>query len=122
MNQKKFMLLVIILLVIASIVTIALKKPKLGLDLIGGSRLVLEAQTTSNVKVITPDVMDSLQFAIEKRVNALGVAETVVQKAGEKRLILLKFQTSVIQNRQNNFWETPLNWSSESKESVQIIR
>jgi preprotein translocase subunit SecD len=33
-------------------------------------------------------MMDSLQFAIEKRVNSLGVAETIVQRSGERRLIV----------------------------------
>ena len=33
-------------------------------------------------------MMDSLQFAIENRVNALGVSETIVQKTGEKRLLI----------------------------------
>ena len=78
----------IIVIVIASVVTILVKPTKLGLDLVGGSRLVLEAQTTNNIAKITPDMMDSLQFAIENRVNALGVSETIVQKTGEKRLLI----------------------------------
>lgn len=88
MNKKKMMLLFIIGLVLASVVVILKKPAKLGLDLIGGSKLVLEAQKTATVKKITPDMMDSLQFAIEKRVNSLGVAETVVQKIGENRLLI----------------------------------
>ena len=50
-------------------------------------RKVLEAQPSGNVQV-TPDMMSSLQFAIENRVNKLGVSETVVQRAGEKRLVV----------------------------------
>ena len=64
------------------------KPTKLGLDLVGGSRITLEAQTTDTIAKITPDMMDSLQFAIEKRVNSLGVAEVTVQRAGEKRLLV----------------------------------
>lgn len=65
------------------------KKPaSLGLDLVGGSRLVLEAQTSPSIPEITPEVMDSLQYAIENRVNALGVGETTVQKIGTKRLLI----------------------------------
>ncbi|MBQ2872067.1 protein translocase subunit SecD [bacterium] len=78
----------IVAIVIGSIATIIMKPTKLGLDLVGGSRLVLEAQTTNNIAKITPDMMDSLQFAIENRVNALGVSETIVQKTGEKRLLI----------------------------------
>lgn len=88
MKNNKTMLLFIIGLVIVSLFIILTKPTKLGLDLIGGSRLVLEAQTTNIVKQITPDMMDSLQFAIEKRVNSLGVAETIVQRSGERRLIV----------------------------------
>lgn len=59
-----------------------------GLDLAGGSRLVLEAQTSPTTPNITPEIMDSLQYAIENRINALGVAETSVQKIGTKRLLI----------------------------------
>lgn len=88
MKNKKGTFLFILGLVLISLFVIFTKPAKLGLDLIGGSRLVLEAQTTETIKEITPDMMDSLQFAIEKRVNALGVAETIVQRSGEKRLIV----------------------------------
>lgn len=87
-NKKLLMFWAIILLVIAAGAVIWKKPTKLGLDLVGGSRIVLEAQTTSTIAKITPEMMDSLQFAIENRVNALGVAETLVQKAGEKRLLV----------------------------------
>jgi len=88
MKNKKILFWVIVLIVITSIITISVKPTKLGLDLVGGSRLVLEAQTTATVAKITPEMMDSLKFAIENRVNKLGVAETVVQQTGEKRLLV----------------------------------
>ena len=88
MKNKIIMFWVIVLIVIASIVTIFVKPTKLGLDLVGGSRLVIEAETTKAVPQITQDVMNRLQFAIENRVNKLGVAETVVQQVGEKRLLI----------------------------------
>lgn len=88
MKNKILLFWGIMALVIFSIVMIFVKPTKLGLDLVGGSRLVLEAQTTPTVAKITPDMMDSLQFAIENRVNKLGVAETVVQRQGEKRLVV----------------------------------
>lgn len=88
MKSQKTTLLFIIALATFCLFTIITKPTKLGLDLIGGSRLVLEAQTTNTIREITPDMMDSLQFAIEKRVNSLGVAETIVQRSGERRLIV----------------------------------
>lgn len=78
----------IVAIVIFCIGIIIVKPTKLGLDLVGGSRLVLEAQTSATVAKITPEMMDSLRFAIENRVNKLGVAETVVQQTGEKRLLV----------------------------------
>ena len=87
-NKKLLVFWLIIALTITSIIVILKVPTKLGLDLVGGSRLVLEAQTTDTIAKITPDMMSSLQFAIENRVNALGVAETVVQQAGEKRLLV----------------------------------
>ena len=75
------------LIVIACVVAIIIKPTKLGLDLVGGSRLVLEAQPINN-EPITPEMMSSLHFAIENRINKLGVSETVVQRSGEKRLVI----------------------------------
>lgn len=88
MKNKKIMLLFIICLVVGAIFVILKMPTKLGLDLIGGSKLVLEAQKPANVPEITPEMMDSLRFAIEKRVNAIGVSETVVQKIGTNRLLV----------------------------------
>lgn len=88
MKNKLIMFWAIVLIVIVSVVIIVTKPTKLGLDLVGGSRLVLEAQTTETISTITPDMMSSLQFAIENRVNKLGVSETVVQRAGDKRLVV----------------------------------
>jgi preprotein translocase subunit SecD len=61
---------------------------KLGLDLRGGSQLVLQAQPSKLVPEITPEVMVGVKTVIENRVNSLGVSETVVQKAGKDRLIV----------------------------------
>lgn len=88
MKNKKIMFWAIFAIVMVCTVIIFTKPTKLGLDLVGGSRLVLEAQTTNTVAKITPEMLDSLRFAIENRVNKLGVAETVVQQIGDKRLLI----------------------------------
>lgn len=88
MKNRKLTLLFIVGLLIASIVAIVALPTKLGLDLIGGSRLILEAQKPANAAKITNEMMNSLQFAIENRVNKLGVAETLVQRVGDNRLIV----------------------------------
>ena len=88
MKNKILMFWFIVAIVIVSSILILVKPTKLGLDLVGGSRLVLEAETTDSIAKITPEVMNRLQFAIEQRVNKLGVAETVVQQVGDKRLLI----------------------------------
>ncbi|MBP3924748.1 protein translocase subunit SecD [bacterium] len=88
MKNKILMFWMIVAIAIASTIVIFLKPTKLGLDLVGGSRLTLQAETTKEIAKITPEVMGRLQFAIESRINKLGVAETVVQQAGEDKLIV----------------------------------
>ncbi len=88
MKNKIIMFWIVVAIVIACIFTIYKKPTKLGLDLVGGSRIMLEARTTDTVRTITPEVMSQLQYAIETRVNKLGVAETSVAQVGEKRLLV----------------------------------
>ncbi len=52
---------------------------KLGLDLSGGSHLVYEANVAGLPIADIPDAMSSLREVIERRVNAFGVAEPIVQ-------------------------------------------
>lgn len=92
-NNPKAMVLVIFALVIVGLLKVLpmspmYQSPKLGLDLKGGSRLVLQAVPTADVPTITGSVMKSLQQVIDRRVNKMGIAESVVQQAGEKRLLV----------------------------------
>ena len=52
---------------------------KLGLDLRGGSHLVYEADTKDLPASEIKDAMTSLRGVIERRINAFGVAEPVIQ-------------------------------------------
>lgn len=88
MKNKIITFWIVFFIVLVSAIVVFVKPTKLGLDLVGGSRLVLEAQTTETIAKITPDMMDSLHYAIENRINKMGVAETLVQKVGEKRLLI----------------------------------
>ncbi|MGI6149684.1 MAG: preprotein translocase subunit SecD, partial [Limnochordia bacterium] len=58
----------------------------LGLDLRGGVHVVLEAQETG--RPITAQDMNGALAIIERRVNALGVAEPVIQRQGAQRIII----------------------------------
>lgn len=57
---------------------------RLGLDLQGGIQVLLRT-TDPNA---TPEVMETARQVIDQRVNALGVGETVVQLAGNDRIIV----------------------------------
>lgn len=61
---------------------------KLGLDLRGGSQLVLQALPSPAVPEITPEVMRGVETVINNRINSLGVSETLVQRSGKDRLIV----------------------------------
>lgn len=62
---------------------------KLGLDLRGGSQLLLKAiPAPPEVPEITPPVMEGVLTVINNRINSLGVSETLVQRAGKDRLIV----------------------------------
>lgn len=52
---------------------------KLGLDLAGGSHLVYEADVSELAPQEVPQLMNVLRDVIERRVNAFGVSEPVVQ-------------------------------------------
>jgi len=63
--------------------------PKLGLDLRGGVRIVLEAQDTEGAKA-TSESIDAAVGVIDKRINALGVSEAIAVREGanSKRIIV----------------------------------
>ncbi len=52
---------------------------KLGLDLAGGSHLVYEADVSKVDPAEVPELMGVLRAVVEKRVNAFGVSEPIVQ-------------------------------------------
>lgn len=88
MKNRIIMFWAIVALVFVSISVLFSKPTKFGLDLVGGSRLELQAQKTETIANITPEMMDSLTYAIKKRVNAIGVAETHVSRIGTDRLLV----------------------------------
>lgn len=65
---------------------------KLGLDLLGGTHLAYEADTSKVDAAHIDDAMRSTRDNIERRVNLLGVSEAVVQtsKVGEQNRLLIE--------------------------------
>ena len=64
-----------------------LRSLKLGLDLRGGTQVLLEADLAEG-QTIEEGSMETAKTIVENRVNGLGVAEAVVQSQGEDRLIV----------------------------------
>ena len=67
-------------------------EPKLGLDLQGGIDLTLKADVSSLAVEERDQALESAKVVIEKRVNALGVSEPIVQssKVGEEYRIIVQ--------------------------------
>jgi SecD/SecF fusion protein len=79
-------ILVIVLAMLAATVALAVtRSPVLGLDLRGGSEIVLQAQPDKGV-VVTSAMMDQAVSVYERRVNALGTTEANVQKDNGNRI------------------------------------
>ena len=58
-----------------------------GLDLQGGTHVVLEAEDTPEAQV-NDDAMQRVVSIMEKRVNELGLTESIIQREGERRVII----------------------------------
>ena len=58
-----------------------------GLDLQGGTHVVLEAVDTPEAQV-NDDAMQRVVKIMEKRVNELGLTEPLIQRQGERRIII----------------------------------
>ncbi|QLQ35212.1 protein translocase subunit SecD [Micromonospora robiginosa] len=63
-------------------------EPRLGLDLIGGTRLTLEATNTVDGKPPTSANLEEARQIIESRVNAYGVAEAEVVTEGNRNIVI----------------------------------
>ncbi|GHA92700.1 protein translocase subunit SecD [Streptomyces termitum] len=61
--------------------------PRLGLDLRGGTRIVLETQDTPRLKA-DAEATDRALEVLRKRVDGLGVAEPSLARSGENRIVV----------------------------------
>lgn len=87
--NKLWIRLLLVITILAGAVYIIMKEPvKLGLDLKGGVYAVLEAAPEKEGDVIDNETMNSLIEVLDRRINGIGVAESVVQKAGNNRVII----------------------------------
>jgi len=65
------------------------REMRLGLDLRGGTRLVLEPDLTGLEDVNRDDALDKAMEIIERRVNTFGVAESEIQRQGDRIAVQL---------------------------------
>ncbi|MDG4814122.1 MULTISPECIES: protein translocase subunit SecD [unclassified Micromonospora] len=63
-------------------------EPRLGLDLVGGTRLTLEATNSLDGRPPTAENLEEARQIIENRVNAYGVAEAEVVTEGNRNIVI----------------------------------
>lgn len=87
---------------------------KLGLDLSGGTHLVYSADTSKIENAEVSSAMEALRVVIERRVNAFGVGEPLVQVeqggalgGGEERLIVELPGVTDVQEAVRRIGQTP---------------
>ena len=83
MQNKKSHYIWLFLVIFVPALILYFNKVKLGLDLRGGTSVVLQAQGK-----IEADTMSKVRNIIERRVNSIGVAEPVIQLSGNDKLIV----------------------------------
>ncbi len=64
------------------------KNIKLGLDLQGGVRVLLQLQPSPEVPQITRQIQTEVQQVIDARINSLGVAEPQITSVGNDRILV----------------------------------
>ena len=87
-NMLKFFGAVIIIIgVFVTCIRPLAESIKQGLDLQGGTHIVLEAQDTPDAPV-TDDSVNRAVTIVERRINEMGLTEPIVQKEGARRIIV----------------------------------
>jgi preprotein translocase subunit SecD len=86
--MTKFLLAVVATLTVAGLYMLPLATSiRQGLDLQGGTHVVMEAVDTPEAKV-NDDAVQRVVKVIEQRVNGLGLTEPIIQRQGERRVIV----------------------------------
>src|SRR5215218_4615991 len=85
-RRNGLILLLVAGLLAASLLVVALKPTRLGLDLKGGVELVYQGEPTPEVPTITPQDLDRALEIIRSRVDQLGVGEPEIQRSGKDQI------------------------------------
>jgi len=86
-NAFGWRLLAVVAVLASAVVLVATRPVRLGLDLQGGTQIVLEARDTERQKVDGDTVSRTLEV-LRRRVDALGVTEPSLQRSGNRRIIV----------------------------------
>ncbi len=81
-RSNLFVLLFVFLLIATSLLVIATKPTRLGLDLKGGVELIYQGQPTGKVESVSGEDIDRSIEIIRERIDRLGVAEPEVSRLG----------------------------------------
>lgn len=88
MKSKLLIKLLVVAVILFGAGWLTFVKPtKLGLDLKGGVYVVLQAEPEDGIP-LDENAMNRLIEVLDRRINGLGVAESLVQKAGADRVII----------------------------------
>lgn len=85
-NKSGWRIGIILVVLIVSGVFLYTMPFNLGLDLRGGVHVVLEADASADT--VTGESMAGVVSIIERRINALGVSEPLIQRQGSRRIIV----------------------------------
>lgn len=98
MQQQRWLLALISILVIGAIILVGdipyrlgsdvRTGLQLGLDLRGGAQLTIQVQPTEDIPSITQQQLTAVKTVMENRVNALGVSEPIVQTVGQDKILV----------------------------------
>jgi len=95
---------------------------RLGLDLLGGTHLVYEADLSQIGDLEAGDAMQGVRDVVERRVNFFGVSEPLVQVSGNNRLIVELAGISDVNQAIELIGETPfLEFREETSETQAIL-
>ncbi|HYN99037.1 MAG TPA: protein translocase subunit SecD [Actinomycetota bacterium] len=76
-----------ILVIAGSVALVLTREPRLGLDLKGGSQIVLETQAADG-RPVNEDAVTRTVEVLRRRVDQLGVSESSLQRSGDERIIV----------------------------------
>ncbi|MGM0419895.1 MAG: protein translocase subunit SecD [Bacillota bacterium] len=86
-SKRRIKIIFLILIIALAVGLYGFYGINLGLDLSGGSHIVLQAQPTED-RQIDREVMTGILSVIERRVNQIGLSEPVIQLEGTDRIIV----------------------------------